>query len=134
MAGNPNPQRPPKPVTLAMPGVLSPADFAQLHGLTVPDKILQMRGILTGVRATRTLQQVAQFGQFSWDEAVGPSGEMLFIGPAPPTVKRRTVVVIMTTGEVYAMFPVGLTGLISQGPPKVVGFDLQKGQAQLMAS
>jgi len=128
------PQGTPRPVTLTTSGVLSDVDYAQLNGLNVTEKIQQMRGILREVRATRTPQQIQQFGPFRWDEAVGLSAEYLFIGAAPPTLQRHTVVLIMADGKVYKMYPAGITGLVSPGPPKVVAYDLQKGKAQLMVS
>ncbi len=130
----PNAHGAPKPVALANPGVLSAADYGQLKGLTVDEKIQQMRAILEEVRATRTPQQIAQFGQFIWEEADGPSGEAIFIGAAPLSFKRPTVIIIGTDGKVHRMLAAGLTGLISQGPPKIVDFDLNKGMAQLMVS
>lgn len=134
MGNSPNPQGTPVPVTLASPGEFSDADYVQLGGLTVPEKILQMRGILTEVRATRIPQQLTLAGPFRWDEAVGASGEYLFIGAAPPQLQRHTVVLIMPDGKVYKMYPAGITGLLALGPPKVVGYDLQLGKAQLVVS
>jgi hypothetical protein len=94
-----------------------------------------MRALLNEVRATRTPQQTAILGQFFWEEAIGPSAEVVFIGQgAAANTMRPTVVVILTDGKVYRMLPKGLTGVISQGPPKVVGLDLQQGIAQLMVS
>src|SRR5438045_2119421 len=131
-SGNPVSQGAPRPVTLALPGELSDADYAQLQGLTVPDKILQMRAILTHVSATRTAQQTAALGPFRWVEAVGAAGEFLFIGAAPPQLHKHTVVIILADGMVYNMWPSGLKGVLAQGPPKVIDFDLQSGNARLM--
>jgi hypothetical protein len=121
-------------VSIAAPGVLSAADYAQLAGLSFADKVRQMRAFLNEVKATRTPQQVAQLGPFRWQEAIGQSGEVLFIGQgAPRTTNRPTVIVIKGhNGEVYRMLPAGLKGVISQGPPRVIDFDLNAGQAQLM--
>lgn len=131
---NPTPPTP-KPVTVANPGVLSATGYAQLNALSFADKVRQMRAILGRVQATRTQQQISQLGPFRWQEALGPSAEVIFIGQgAPATTIRPTVIVITTRGEVYRMLPTGLTGVISQGPPQVVGYDLQLGQAQLMVS
>ena len=93
------------------------------------------RAILAEVKATRTPQEIAQFGTFLWEEAIGPRAEVIFIGQgAPATTTRPTVVVILRTGQVYRMLPTGLTAIVSQGPPKEVSYDLQLGQAQLMVS
>ena len=120
---------------LATPGLLSAADYAQLSGLTFDQKVRQMRAILAEVRATRTPQQLIRFGPFTWEEALGPSAEAVFIGQgAPATTRRPTVIVIMRNGEVFRMLPTGLTGVVSQGPPKEVSYDLQLGQAQLMVT
>lgn len=124
----------PRSVVLASPATLSDADYAMLNGLSVPDKILQMKAILTEVAATRTPQQLAQRGPFRRDEGVGTAGEHIFIGQAPPTLQLHTVIVIKADGTVYKMWPSGLKGLLSQGPPKVIDYDLQQGSGQLMVS
>ncbi len=86
------------------------------------------------VAATRTTQQLARAGPFRWEEGVGQQGEHLFIGAAPPSLQLHTVVVIMADGKVYKMWPSGLRGIISQGPPKVIDYDLQLGMGVLMVS
>jgi hypothetical protein len=132
---NPHPQGTPRPVSLANPGAVSAADYGQLKGLSFAEKVQQMRGILQEAKATRTQQQLKQSGPFLWSEGVGQRGEMLFIGAGFPAITRfPTVIVIMTTGEVYRMQPSGLRGVVSQGPPTVVDYDLNLGNAQLMVS
>jgi hypothetical protein len=119
---------------LVTPGLLSASDYAQLKGLQFDQKVRHMRAILAEVKATRTPQQVALLGSFTWEEAIGPFAEVIFIGQgAPGSTSRPTVVVIKRNGEVYRMLPRGLAGVMSQGPPKQVAYDLQVGQAQLMA-
>jgi hypothetical protein len=120
-------------VMLASPGRLSDADYQQLVGLTVADKIDKMKAILTEVAATRTPQLIAALGPFRFVEGVGSFGEHLFIGAAAPTLQLYTVVIIKATGEVYKMQPSGLKGVVSQGPPKVYDYDLQSGMGVLMA-
>jgi hypothetical protein len=119
---------------LKSPGQLSDADYQQLAGLTVADKILKMRAILMEVAATRTPQQLAAHGPFRFVEGVGSFGESLFIGAAPPSLQLYTVVIIKTNGEVYKMRPSGLQGVISHGFPKVYDYDLQLGMGVLMVS
>jgi hypothetical protein len=120
---------------LANPGFLSAADFAQLQGLAFDEKIRLMRAILNEVRQTRTAQQIAQFGRFTWQEMGGPKGEVVFMGQgAPATTMRPTVVVIFRDGRVYRMLPAGITNTISMGPPRIVDVDLQLGTAQLMVT
>jgi hypothetical protein len=120
---------------LANPGFLTAADFSQLQGLAFDEKVRQMRAILSEVRQSRTPQQIAQFGRFTWQEMGGPKGEVLFMGQgAPPVTMRPTVVVISCDGRVYRMLPTGITNTISLGPPRIVDIDLQLGNAQLMVS
>ncbi len=54
------------PVTLANPGVISAADYAQLKGLTFPEKVQQMLGILRQAPATRTQQQLTGSNFMKW--------------------------------------------------------------------
>ncbi len=124
----------PRPVVIASPGVLSDADYAQLVGLAYSDKIAGMRAILAEVAATRTLQQQRLLGAFTWVEGVGQGGEYLFVGSAPPTLQRHTIVVIMADGKVYKMMPSGLAALIAHGPPKIFDYDLRAGNGVLMAT
>jgi hypothetical protein len=120
---------------LANPGFLSAADFAQLQGLAFDEKVRLMRSILNDVRRTRTPQQIAQFGTFTWQEMSGPKAEVIFMGQgAPATTTRPTVAVIFRDGRVYRMLPAGITNTISVGPPRMVDIDLQLGNAQLMVS
>jgi hypothetical protein len=120
---------------LANPGFLSAADFAQLQGLAFDEKVRLTRAILNEVRQTRSPQQNAQFGRFTWQEMGGPMGEVIFMGQgAPASTTRPTVVVIFRDGRVYRMLPAGITNTISVGPPRIVDFDLQLGNAQLMVS
>lgn len=94
-----------------------------------------MRDILNEVRGTRTPQQVAQFGGFTWQEMGGPTGEVVFMGQgAPATTARPTVVVVFRDGRVYRMLPTGITNTISVGPPRTVDIDLRLRNAQLMAT
>ncbi len=126
--GNPSTHGTPKPVSLAHPGKLSDADYAQLSGLTPAEKIRHLRGILNQVQATR----ISPKGSFVWIEGVGLYGEHLFIGPAPLGSQFYTVVVIEPNGDVWKMQPVGIKGVVSQGPPQVFDFDLRMGNGVLM--
>jgi hypothetical protein len=120
---------------LANPGFLSAADFGQLQGLTFDEKVRRMRAILNEGRQTRTPQQVAQLGMFTWQEMSGSKAEVIFMGQgAPATTVRPTVVVIPRDGRVYRMWPAGITNTIAVGPPRMVDIDLQLGNAQLMVS
>lgn len=117
------------------PGFLSAADFGQLQGLAFDEKVRLMRAILNEVRQSRTPQQIAQFGRFTWQEMVGSTGEVVFLGQGAPTsTTRPTAVVICRDGRVYRMLPTGITNTISAGPPRMVDIDLQLGNAQLMVS
>lgn len=135
--GNPNPQGPPKPVTLANPPFLSGKDYAQLAGLTVAEKVDQMRAVLQAVKDSRKPADIAKYGDFLWIERFGPRGEMLFIGQGGPgaAMNYPTITIIMQqTGEVYRMFMSGLTGVDRTVSPPLYLYDLQKGKAQLVVS
>ena len=131
--GQPDPRLPAKPVELANPGRLSAADYAQLEGLSFGDKVRQMRAILNRAIATRSPQQVEQLGPFRFQEMLGPNGEEIFMGQgAPATTTVPTVTVITPQGQTYRMRPLGVTGVASPGPPLMVSYDLQLGNAELM--
>jgi hypothetical protein len=102
-------------MALVVPGELSDADYQQLAGMSVQNKISRMRAILTEVAATRTTQQLAAIGPFKFVEGIGTNGEHLFIGSAPPSLQRHTVIVIGSNGEVHKMWPSGLNGVILKG-------------------
>jgi hypothetical protein len=134
--GTPNPGGSPRPVTLANPPFLSGKDHAQLAGLSFADKVDQMRAVLQAVKDSRTPADLAKYGQFTWVERFGLSGEVLFLGQGGPgaAMNYPTSTIISTTGEVYRMFMSGLTGTDNTKAPPVYLYDLQLGKAQLMVS
>ena len=135
--GNPNPQGPPKPVTLANPPFLSGKDFAQLAGLTFAEKVDQMRAILQAVKDSRSPADIAKYGDFLWIERFGPAGEVLFVGQGGPGAAMNfptITVIVPQSGAVYRMFMTGLTGTDNTKTPPVYLYDLQKGKAQLMVN
>ena len=135
--GNPNPQRSPKPVTLANPPFLSGRDYAQLAGLSFADKVAQMQAILQAVRDSRTPADIARYGDFLWIERPGPTGEVLFIGQGGPgaAMNYPTITIFLPwSGEVYRMYMSGLAGVDHSQSPPVYLYSLQNGKAQLMVS
>jgi len=125
----------PKPVTLSNPPFLTAADYQQLIGLFFADKVVQMRGILTAVAASRTPADRAKYGDFLWVEGVGPGLEVLFIGQGgPAAMNYPTVTIIARNGEVYRMKHGGITNSDLTKIPKEYTYDLVLGNAQLMVS